>query len=1064
MDNFFYKTKVSMKTVFVLILLTMIPLNILAQVLAVRGSVLDIHGEPLIGVNVIEKGTANGTITNVDGGYVITVANRDAVLRFTYIGFDLLEVDIAGKSEINVTLHESLSELDEVVVVGYGTQKKVTLTGSVDALSGAEIENRPAALMADLIKGASPNLNITMGMRGGEPGATSTWNIRGQGSISANASPLILVDGVEVNINNIDPSTVESVSVLKDASASAIYGSRAPFGVVLITTKKGKEGRVSVEYNNNLSMNKPLNVPDFVDALAWATAYNQSNANADVNTPVYSDEQMRRIEEYINGTFPYEYDPHNPINNIWAGRRIGNTNYNWPKELIGGNSFNHQHNVNLSGGTERTNYYLSGGFISQDGVYKYAYDNYSRVNFLSNLNSKVTDWLNVRSSIKYAKGSSDYPIGQTTVGREHMIGEILTFAPMMPKFNHNGTVQCPLLRWQQDSGRAKWDTGDFFVNLGADFEPVKGWVTSFNYNHNEINTRSFSHPRPVDVLLGDGSVGNIGKPSSSWEVGYTRTNYTMINVISSYEKYFGDHYINGLVGYEQEERKYSSLSASGSGLITDEVPSLKTALGEKTVEDAMNHWATQGIFGRINYNFQEKYLLEMSARYNASSRFSPETRWGFFPSASVGYVISRESFWEPIQHAINHFKIRASYGSLGNQNVGMYSYLSTIGIGAQLNWILDGERPQYANPPGIISSDLTWETITTANLGIDAGFLDNRLQLVLDIYERITSDMLGPAETLPYPLGVGAPSRNNAKLSNRGFELVLTWRDRISPDFSYNAKVSLGDNRGKILEYFNEKELIDSWYPGKMIGEIWGYTTDGIIQEVGEEMPDQSKFFAKWGPGDIKYKDLDASGKIDDGTRTLNDYGDLSVIGNTSPRFNYSISGGVEWKEFDFQMFWQGIGRRDYFPHANLQLFWGMTSGTGSSGLFKGSPGMDYWRPADETNILGPNTDAYLAKPYFSTQTTKNRQVQTRFLLNAAYLRLKNLQVGYTLPAHVSQKIYLQRARIYLSGENLLTITGLPKTFDPETTIASDPANAGYQPGRIYPLSRVLSVGVNLTF
>lgn len=1063
MDRIFKKSKLMKRTIF-FFLLTLVSWSAYSQEFKVQGSVSDANGEPLIGVNVIEEGTLNGTVTDVDGIFNLSVSNRDAVLKITYIGYETLQLQVAGKPELKIVLQESSSELDELIVVGYGTQKKVTLTGSVDAISGDEIQNRSAVLVSDLIKGASPNLNINMGMRGGEPGATSSWNIRGLGSLTGSTEPLILVDGVEVNINNVDPETIESVSVLKDASASAIYGSRAPFGVVLVTTKKGKEGKVSVEYSNNLSMNKPIGVPDFENSLIWATAYNQANSNAGIAAPVYSDEQMERIKGYLDGTFPYEYDPENPVTNIFAGRRVGNANYNWPKELLADNSFNHKHNLNLSGGNGKTNYYLSGGFVSQDGVYRYAKDNYSRVNLLSNLNSKVTDWLNVRTSIKYAKGMSDYPVGQTTVGREHMMGEMLTFAPMMPKYNINGSIQSPLLQWQLTSGRDKWNSSDFSANLGADLEPVKGWVTSFSYNHNAINSRSYSHPKPVMVELGNGTFGNIGKPNSSWGVGYTQTAYTLINLISKYEANWGDNYINGLVGYEQEERNYSSISASGTGLITDEVPSLKTALGEKTVTDAMNHWATQGVFGRINYNYKEKYLLEVSARYNGSSRFSQDSRWGFFPSASAGYVISKENFWTPIQPIVNSLKIRASYGSLGNQEVNLYSYLTTMGLGAELDWIINGERPQYVTPPGLVSRDLTWETITTTNIGLDAGFLNNRLQLVFDMYERITTNMLGPAETLPYPLGVSAPQRNNAELSNKGFELVLSWRDQISSDFSYNAKVSLGDSRAKILEYYNEKETIDTWYPGKEVGEIWGYTTDGIIQEVGEEMPDQSKFYAKWGPGDIKYKDLTGEGVINDGTRTLNDYGDLRVIGNTTPRYNYSISGGINWKNFDFNMFWQGVGQRDYFPNLNLQVFWGMTNGYGSSGIYKNSPILDYWRPSDETNLLGPNTDAYFAKPYFSAETNKNRQVQTRYLLNAAYLRLKSLQVGYTLPATISQKVYLQRARVYLSGENLLTLTGLPSTFDPETTIESDPANGGYQPGRIYPLSRVLSVGVNLTF
>lgn len=1031
----------------------------------VQGRITDAKGEPMAGVGVTEVGVQplNAVITDSNGYYSINVLSENSKLRFSFIGFESQEISVKGDSKINVMLKESISDLDEVVVVGYGTQKKENLTGSVDAISGKALQNRSAVLVSDLIKGASPNLNIEMGKFGGEPGATSSWNIRGIGSINANAAPLILVDGVEVNINNIDPETIESISVLKDASASAIYGSRAPFGVVLITTKKGQEGKINVEYTNNLSMNSPLGVPDFEDALTWATAYNQANANAGLS-PLYSDEQMERIKGYMNGTYPYEYDPENPVTNIWAGRRIGNANYNWPKELIADYSFNHKHHINLSGGTAKANYYIAGGFVNQNGIYRYGHDNYSRVNLLSNLNAQVTEWLKIRTGIKYAKGMSDYPVGQTTVGREHIFGEILTFGPIMPKYNINGSTQCPLMRWQQDSGRDKWQASDLSLSLVADLEPIKGWITSFSYNHNTINSRNFSHPKPVLVELGNGEFGNIGKPHSGWGVGYAQTGYTLINIVSSYERTFENHYFKTLMGYEQEDRNYSAISATGIGLITDEVPSLKTALGEKTVDDVMNHWATQGVFGRINYNFKEKYLLELSARYNGSSRFSSDTRWGFFPSASVGYVVSKEDFWQPLQPFINSFKIRSSYGSLGNQNVGLYSYLTTMDIQTELDWIIDDERPQYVNPPGLISHDLTWETITTTNVGFDAGFANNRLQVVFDIYERITTNMFGPAETLPYPLGASTPQRNNAELSNKGFELVVSWRDQTSSDFSYNAKVSIGDSKAKILKYYNEKEIIDTWYPGKEVGEIWGYTTDGIIQEEDEDMPDQSKFYAKWGPGDIKYIDLTGDGKINDGTRTLKDHGDLTRIGNSSSRYNFSISGGLNWKNFDFNMFWQGIGKREYFPDTRLQLFWGLTRGWTGSGVYKNSPNLDYWRPADETNILGPNTDAYFGKPYYSAETNKNRQVQTRFLLNAAYIRLKSVQLGYTLPTEISQKVFIERARIYIAGENLLTFSKLPGTFDPETTLESDPLFGGYQPGRIYPLSKVLSVGINLKF
>jgi hypothetical protein len=389
-------------------------------------------------------------------------------------------------------------------------------------------------------------------------------------------------------------------------------------------------------------------------------------------------------------------------------------------------------------------------------------------------------------------------------------------------------------------------------------------------------------------------------------------------------------------------------------------------------------------------------------------------------------------------------------------------YLSTIPVANEANWIIDQARPPYASVPALISDNLTWETVTTLNLGIDAALLSNRLTVSFDWYDRKTTNMLGPSITLPYILGAATPPSNNAELSTKGFELLLGWEDRISKDLSYNVKIGLGDSKSTILKYENEKGLIDTWYKGKNVGEIWGFETDGLIQSTGEKIPDQSKYYAKWGPGDMKYKDLTGDGIINDGTRTINDHGDLVVIGNNSPRYNIGITAGLNWKGFDFSMFWQGIAKRNYYPHTAATLFFGMNSGFGSSGILKGSPALDYWRPADETNILGPNTDAYFARPYFTAETNKNRQVQSRYVLNAAYLRLKSIHLGYTLPERISNKFLVQKARIYISGENLLTLSGLPKVFDPETVFAANLSSN--VPGVVYPISSSVSFGVNLTF
>ena len=1031
----------------------------------ISGKITDEEGNPLSGATIQVKGTRNGTTTNEDGIYRISVDDANATLVFSLLGYGTEERQIGADAQINIVLTEAVSDLEEVVVVGYGTQKKGNLTGSVDVVSGERLANRPGNTVADLVKGVSPNLNIGMNMRGGEPGAVATWNLRGMASINGGGAPLILVDGVEMNITNVDPESIESISVLKDASASAIYGARAPFGVILVTTKQGKkDGTVSIQYTDNFSFNSPIRIPSQVDSYTWATAYNQAQANSGL-APLYSDEQVERIKGYIDGTYPYEYDPENPIDNIWAGRRNGNANNDWARMLYRDFGFNQKHNINVSGGTDKTQYYVSGGYIEQNGMYRWGNDSYKRYNFMTNFNSAITSWLKFNSSVKYAAGKTDFPMGETTVGREHTFREMLFFAPMMPYHNINGTVQSPLVRLLQSSGRDLGHVNDFILTLGGELEPIKGWKTNFSYNYNNQSRRSSNNPKPIMVELGTGEFGNVGKPEASYTSAFSQDIYTLINGTTSYENTWNGHYFKGLLGYEQEYRYITGLTGTGTGLVSDEIVSLSTALGGKTIDDNISHWATQGYFGRLNYNYNEKYLVEVSARYNGSSRFREGRRWGFFPSASVGYNISKEGFWAPIQRTVNDLKIRASYGSLGNQNVANYLYLPTIPTGNELNWIIDGTRPAYANVPGLISDDLTWETITTLNLGLDAKFLKNRLSLTFDWYNRVTSDMLGNTTTLPYLLGAATPLANNAELSTKGYELVVGWEDQPSSSFSYNVSVSLGDNRSKILKYFNDKETISTWYVGKRVGEIWGYLSDGLIQTEGEPMPDQSYFHAIWGPGDMKYRDVNGDGKVDPGQSTLKDHGDLVVIGNDQPRYNIGINGGVQWKQFDFSMFWQGIGKRDYSPDQISAVYWGTVAAWGNSGIFKDSYNLDYWRPADETNILGPNTDAYLPKPYFTAETNKNRFPQSRYVVNASYLRLKNLQVGYTLPTDFLSKYRLGNVRVYLSGENLLTITNLPKVFDPETIFASDARYSGYvSAGAIYPIQRSLSFGLNITF
>lgn len=1037
--------------------------NVLLEQRTVRGKVVDAAGQPLPGVSVLLKGTTNGVVTDFDGRFQLPEVPTEGILVFSFMGMRTQEVMVKGNDDLTVVLEEDAIGVDEVVVVGYGTQKKVNVTGSVDVVSGDKLANRPASNVSLLLQGASPNLNISLSNMGGEPGATQKWQIRGIGSLSGNSSPLILVDGVEMDVNLLDPESIESVSVLKDASASAVYGSRAAFGVVLITTKKGqKDQPVQIQYSNNLSFAVPIYVPSMLDSYSYAIAFNQARANAGLG-PTFPDEQVERIKGYIDGTYSYPYDPENPPNSHWRGRWVGNANNNWTQMYYKDYAFNQKHNINMSGSTEKTQYYFTAGVFDQPGLYTWGEDSYQRYNVLANFSSKVTEWGRFDFSTKYARTNQDHPIGMVGLPRTYTWSQFINFFPTMPVYNIDGTYNNPLIPLLEEGGRIKDEKNDLWMNFGIGVEPVKGWKTNVRYNYNYEWGSSFQNPKPVPTTWANGGSGNIGESTTGARTSLSQQKYILFSAFSSYEKKLNKHYFKGLVGYEWDKNEYNSLYGSKMDLITPEIVAIRAASGTMTLDDRLGHWTTMGIFGRLNYNYDEKYLVEFSARYDGSSRFARGSRWGFFPSFSAGYNIARENFWASLEDYVNTLKFRVSYGSLGNQNVANYLYLATIPVSLRNDYIVDDELPLYARSPRIISPDLTWETITTFDVGFDSEFLNHRLSVVFDWYERITSDMIGPSEQLPSVLGTSAPAANNAKLSTKGIELSIGWKDRISSDFSYDVKVGLSDYKTTILEYLNATGNVHSWYAGKTYGDIWGLTTDGIIQQEGEDMFDQSYYYANWGPGDIKYKDLNDDKEINPGNSTLDDHGDLSIIANTTPRYAYNISIGANWKNFDLKMFWQGIGKRDFLP-SNSEYFWGLMAAPNNSTLLEGGLMMDYWRPADETNIFGPNTNAYLPKPYFSSQRNKNIQDQTRYVLNASYLRLKNLQIGYTLPEKISKKVFIQKARVYISGENLLTFSSLPDLFEPETTVASNRREGGIDLGEIYPITQMFSFGFSLTF
>ena len=1064
------------------------------QQITVTGTVTDgSTGEPLPGVTVTIKGMSQGTVTDANGVYSFAVPNENVTLVFSYIGFLSVESQVGNRRTIHVELRESVQQMEEVVVVGYGTQKKVNLTGAVDVISEKTLANRSAATVSQMVQGAAPNLNISAMNLGGEPGARRNWNIRGIGTLEGTSSgspnfsnpsdgPLILVDGMEASIDRIDPESIESISVLKDASASAIYGSRAPFGVILVTTKRGKRNQpVRVSYSNNISINTPLNLPHFVDVVTWMAAYNQA-CNYGGVTNVYPDEQVQRAKDYVAGNYKYEYNPDHAdrINSVWQPRWQGNANYDWPSMIMQRRTPMQKHNVNVEGGGDKMNFYISAGLLDQPGLYTWGDDFYKRYNVTANVSAQAANWLTFNISTKYSNDVIDRPDGIQGQNQSYFLHQVFSFGPMTPRYLADGATEIyvPLVQLKHN-GREVITNNDLGINLGAVIEPVKGWKTNINYNYRLTPGSTITNSRQVWIEVPNGTQGNVGEASDTSKEQLTLSTRILVNATSSYERQFKNHYFRILAGYEQEENKYRSIYGTKADQITQAVPSISTGLGMETLSNSISHWAVQGLFGRVEYNFAEKYLVEFNGRYNGSSRFPKDSRWGFFPSASLGYVVSRETFWEPLLPYVSFLKLRGSYGSLGNQNVSNYMYIQTLGInnastrGPNL-WNMNGTRPNYVNgAPGLISADFTWETVRSLNLGIDANFLKNRLSTTFEWYNRTTTNMLGPGESYPGVLGASAPRSNNAELETKGFELLISWRDKLSNGLSYNVGFSLGDSKSTVLKYNTAQNFISGWYPGKRVGEYWGYVTDGIMQteEDVKNMPDQSYIYnGIWRIGDMRYKDLNGDGKIDQGTggATVENPGDLKVIANTLPRYNIGITAGANWKDFDFNMFWQGIGKRDYVPNRGSVLYWGLIGGgsTGSeSGIFKNSPTLDYWRAADDQTLLGPNTDSFFGRPYFdNNQRYKNFQYQTKYVENAAYLRLKSIQLGYTVPVAISRKVFMEKARFYISGENLLTFTSLWKSIEPEAGIAGDSNYGASRNGSIYPLTRSYAIGVNITF
>ena len=1034
-----------------------------------KGTVVDSKGEPVVGASVfaVSNGHKKGSVTDLDGNFEIDGIASGSSLTISYVGYKTQQVTWNGK-DLKVTLQESNEMLDNVVVVGYGTQKKVNLTGAVSVVSSKTLDSRPVTSVAQALQGEVPGLNFSVGNGGGSLKSRMGLNIRGIGTIGegSNAAPLVLIDGSEGDLYSISPNDIESISVLKDASSSAIYGSRAAFGVILVTTKSGKEGRTNVSYNGNVRFSTATQIPEMPNSYDFARYWNDAAANSGGNAP-FSQDMLNKIKNHINGTPA----PGEEVTTTWQGTAANEPwsmyngswdNTNWFKEMYKSAVPSTEHNISVSGGGNKVNYYISGAILSQRGLIRHGKDKLKRYNFSSKVTANLTDWATVTYNTKWIREDYSRPSYMTGL----FFHNIARRWPTNPVYDPNGHyVHGNEILQMENGGIDATQEDKLFQQLALEFRPIKGWKIRLEGNYNTTNYHNHWDVLPIyyydpdqhpiaAAWSGDYAAGksNVGEAMS-------KNNYYNGRFFTEYNMTLNDkHEFKFLAGLDMESNIYTYLNASEADLVTPLVPTLNNATNKVVGRGFSNtHWSTMGMFGRINYAYDSRYLAEFSIRRDGSSRFIGDKTWGTFPSFALGWNIANEQFFKPLNKTVNTLKLRLTYGSLGNTNTDqLYPWFLRQPISSNSSaWLVNGERVNTSGVPGLVSPFLTWERVQSWNIGLDFGLFNNKLQGTFDYFVRTTKNMVGPAPVKPSILGATQPKENNSDMRSNGWDLEVRWRDRVG-QVNYGIKLVLSDDYQTITNFYNPNRLLSQWCAGKRMGDIYGYKVEGIAQtdqQMNEWLANNKPSWGSdWAAGDVMYKDLNGDKKVNSGKSTYDDMGDLTKIGNSLPRYRFGITLDANWKGFDFLIFMQGVGKRDFWDASPYSV--GANTGMWQAAAFKDH--LDYWRPETDTN-LGPNTNAFYPRPLFGAGG-KNFQTSDRYLQNAAYMRIKNIQLGYTLPAAVASKIGASRIRFYFSAENLATFTKMNKIFDPEAT------GGDWGPGKLYPLQRTISFGLNLNF
>ncbi|WP_276481466.1 SusC/RagA family TonB-linked outer membrane protein [Paraflavitalea pollutisoli] len=1052
--------------------------DLIRRQLPVAGTVTARSGEPLTGVSVMEKGKTNGTVTNTSGSFTLTVTGPDAVLVFSYAGYIPQEVKVGNRTSFTIQLEANNTEMGEVVVTAYGKVKKTSLTDAVYAVPVEKIANRPTRTVADGLVGLAPGLNIRV--PSGAPESSPSINIRGFTSLNSTGSPLILIDGVERPLADVNPNDVESISLLKDGAATAIYGSRAPYGILLITTKSGKSGKMAVTYSTNVKIGKMVLFPTQPNSPDWARWINIAQRNGqpngtgtdgvdavtikrmeawlakDWNNPVFDDLRAQfgdKAQSYIeNGQFPTT----DASFKNWTREQSFATNKLYDS-YFNNSTVSQQHNLGFSGGNDKLQYFSSFGYNNTNGLLKGDFNYNKRFNLNTRLTYKANDWLELRTDLSYVRQQNQGTNYRAASGSDAQSGPISDYASifgtMMQYFATplrvpSGNAYSWILGASSILGEGGLNTNernDIVLTGGATIRPLKHLELRADYtwrisdaDYQRVDKIAYTE-LPNGTKIQNNRSANVSGISKN-DVG---SRYGLTRFSAQYQRSFGKHNLLAQAGMQAEEYQYKSLTGSRTDLFSqDIIQALNGAANNQLTNDNLYEWAVLGYYGVLAYDYAEKYMIKFAGRRDASSRFSPDSRWGSFPSVSVAWNAARENFW-PLKDWITELKPRASWSTSGDvaSSGSVYSYLPTLAFGVSQNTLLGGNYSNIATAPGLVSSTLTWAKPTVINLGFDLTALNRRFTLTYEWYQRTVKDQVGPPNPLPATLGTSAPSLNNSVSETRGWELSVGWNDHIKvgkKPLTYEIRFNMSDYIGYVTQYAENKTgTTGTWTRGELFGQNYVYDFAGIVQNKndlnGKTLSGTYNY-----PGYITYKDLNGDGYINSGNGGYwYSRGDVITNGFNYPRKSYSILPSVSWNGITVSAVLDGV--MQWTVYNGSEWVFGTRAGADLAYFytpaFEESTKLGYWSPSTPNAFFPAFNTAY------ATPTNK-------YSLNLANLRVRNLTIGYDLPARWIERLKLKRVNIYASGDNLGFIYNKSYIkYDPE--LLANGVN-GYPPLRYY--------------